>query len=572
MMPGGLVTDLYELNMAASYLARRMSGSAVFSLFVRKLPPNRGFLVAAGLEDCVSFLERFGFDAGEQEWLAQHGFSGAALERLAGLRFTGEVRAVPEGRVVFAGEPLLEIRAPIAEAQLVETFLLNQVTFQTTLATKAARCRVAAAGKIGLVDFSLRRTQGVEAGMAVARLSAMVGFAATSNVEAARRFGLTAAGTMTHSYVEAFPDEVSAFVAFAEDRPGSLTFLVDTYETLGGVRAAIDVIRRLGQRHGAAVRLDSGDLSDLARRTRRLLDDAGLPWVRIFASGGLDEHDVARFVRDGVPVDAVGIGTRMGVSADAPALDSAYKLVAFGDRPVMKLSAGKATLPGAKQVFRGPDGDIVARPDEPAPPGAEPLLEVVMRNGRRVGPPDWLTAARARFEADLARVPDPALDLDHPISLSVRVSPRLQALAAQVEAEIRARVGETPEANGATPAAAFAGQRAGPATTPERAVGSLRKGTPPRGPAQSDRPARPTRAWPAPRGALGDRRSGVDRRRGATAADRSAAKNMSPPGSFPGPRTRSKAPEPFSSGPPPLRHPRRGFAAAATGSPRGQEG
>jgi nicotinate phosphoribosyltransferase len=440
MMPGGLVTDLYELNMAASYLARGMSAPATFSLFVRKLPPNRGFLVAAGLEDCLSFLAQFGFDADERRWLEEHGFGGPTIERLAGLRFTGEVRAVPEGRVVFAGEPLLEVRAPIAEAQLVETFLLNQITFQTTLATKAARCRVAASGKIGLVDFSLRRTQGVEAGLAVARLSAMVGFSATSNVEAARRFGVPAAGTMAHSYVEAFPDEASAFVAFAEDRPGPLTFLVDTYDTLSGVGTAIDVIRRLGLREGAAVRLDSGDLSDLARGTRRLLDDAGLPWVKIFASGGLDEHDVARFVREAVPIDAVGIGTRMGVSADAPALDSAYKLVAFGDRPVMKLSADKATLPGPKQVFRGPEGDVVALRDEPAPRGMQPLLEVAMRNGRRVGPPDSLEAARARFEADLARLPDRALDLDHPSSPPVRISGRLQALAARVEAEIRARL------------------------------------------------------------------------------------------------------------------------------------
>lgn len=439
-MPGGLMTDLYELNMAASYLARGMADTAVFSLFVRRLPPTRGFLVAAGLESCLAFLEEFGFDEDEQAWLAEHDFSGPALEALAGLRFSGEVRAVPEGRVVFAGEPILEVRAPIAEAQLVETFLLNQVTSQTTLATKAARCRVASDGHIGLVDFSLRRTQGIEAGMAVARLSAMVGFTATSNVEAARRFGLTAAGTMAHSYVEAFPDEASAFLAFAHDRPRSLTFLVDTYDTLAGVRTAIDVIGRLGLREHVAVRLDSGDLGTLAREARRLLDDAGLGWVRIFASGGLDEHDVARFVREAVPVDAVGIGTRLGVSADAPALDSAYKLVAYGDRPVMKLSAGKLTLPGAKQVFRGADGDVIALADEPAPEGTEPLLQVVMRDGRRVGPPDSLAAARSRFEADLAALPQAALDLDQPVAVPVRTSAPLEQLATETESALRRQV------------------------------------------------------------------------------------------------------------------------------------
>lgn len=439
-MPGGLLTDLYALNMAASYLARGMTGSAVFSLFVRRLPPNRGFLVSAGLEDCLAFLEGFGFDAAELEWLEQHGFAGPTLERLEPLRFTGEVRAVPEGRVIFADEPLLEVTAPIAEAQLVETFLLNQITFQTTLATKAARCRVAAQDRLGLVDFSLRRTQGIEAGLAVARLSAMVGFSATSNVEAARRFGLAASGTMAHSYVEAFPDETSAFAAFATDRPGPVTFLVDTYDTLRGVGAAIGVIRQLGLGESAAVRLDSGDIVSLAEASRKLLDDAGLDGVRIFASGGLDEHDVERFVRDHVPVDAVGIGTRMGVSADAPSLDSAYKLVDYNGRPVMKLSPEKVTLPGAKQVFRRPEGDVLALRDEPAPPGAEPLLEVVMRNGRRVGPPDSLRKARARFEADIDRLPALALDLDNPISPPVLISRRLRALAAEVEEGIRTHV------------------------------------------------------------------------------------------------------------------------------------
>lgn len=431
-----LVTDLYELNMAASYLRRGMVGPATFSLFVRKLPPSRGFLVAAGLEDCLAFLESFAFDDEALAYLATLGYDDATLDAFAAMRFTGDVWAVPEGSVVFAGEPILEVTAPIAEAQLVETYLLNQITFQTTIATKAARCRVAAEGRIALVDFALRRTQGVEAGMAVARLSAMVGFVATSNVEAARRFGLRPAGTMAHSYIEAFEDETDAFRAFAADFPDRTTFLVDTYDTLAGVRHAIEVIREMDLRDNVAVRLDSGDLDTLARAARKLLDEAGLPQVRIFASGGLDEHDIARFVRDGVPIDAAGIGTRMGVSVDAPVLDTAYKLVAFGERPVCKLSPGKATLPGAKQVFRRRpiEADVVGLRDEPAPEGHRPLLEQVMAGGRRLSPPEGLDRARRRFEEDLAALPAAALDLQAPVPPLVRYSDRLTALAAEVRA------------------------------------------------------------------------------------------------------------------------------------------
>lgn len=435
--PGrALVTDLYELNMAASYLRRGMVGPATFSLFVRKLPPSRGFLVAAGVEDCLDYLESFAFDDEDLAYLATLGYDEATLSAFAGLRFTGDVWAVPEGTVVFAGEPIIEVTAPIAEAQLVETYLLNQVTFQTTIATKAARCRVAADGRIALVDFALRRTQGVEAGMAVARLSAMVGFAATSNVEAARRFGLRPAGTMAHSYIEAFESEADAFRAFATDFPDRTTFLVDTYDTLEGVRHAIAVIREMGLSENLAVRLDSGDLDSLVRAARKLLDEAGLSHVRIFASGGLDEHDLRRFVHEGVPIDAAGIGTRMGVSVDAPVLDTAYKLVAFGARPVCKLSPGKATLPGAKQVFRRRpiDADVVGLRDEPAPGGYRPLLERVMAGGRRVAPPRSLAAARARFEEDLAALPAAALDLDAPVSPMVRLSERLTALAEEVRA------------------------------------------------------------------------------------------------------------------------------------------
>jgi nicotinate phosphoribosyltransferase len=434
-MSKALATDLYELSMAASYLRRSMVGPATFSLFVRRLPPGRGFLVAAGLEDCLAFLESFAFADEDLAWLRRHGFDATDVDAFAGLRFTGDVHAVPEGRVVLASEPILEVTAPIAEAQLVETYLLNQITFQTAVLTKAARCRLAAGESIELVDFALRRTHGVDAGMAVARLSAMAGFAATSNVEAARRYGLRAAGTMAHSYVEAFPTEAEAFRAYAHDRPTGRTFLVDTYDTLDGVREAIDTIRELGLARPLAVCFDSGEVATLAGQARALLDEAGLAHVQIFASGGLDEYDLERLRRDGVPIDAAGVGTKLGVSADAPSLDSAYKLVAYGERPVLELSPGKATLPGPKQVWRtfpAITEDVLVGRDEPGPTGHEPLLVPVMRGSVRTGPPSTLTAGWAWLARDLEALPRDALDLHEPVAPPVRISPGLRELTAQV--------------------------------------------------------------------------------------------------------------------------------------------
>jgi nicotinate phosphoribosyltransferase len=434
-----LVTDLYELNMAASYLRRGMTAPATFSLFVRKLPSRRGFLVAAGLADCLDYLETFAFTREDLDWLRGAGFPGDAVAGLGSLRFTGDVHAVPEGRVVLPGEPLLEVTAPIAEAQLVETFLLNQVTYQTAIATKAARCTLAAGG-IELVDFALRRTQGRDAGMAVARVSAIAGFTATSNVAAARRYGLRAAGTMAHSYIEAFRDEAAAFRAFAQDLPGRTTFLVDTYDTLAGVRSAIGVIRELGLTSGLGIRLDSGDLATLARQSRELLDEAGLPQVRIFVSGGLDEYSLAELRASGAPVDAAGVGTKMGVSADAPSLDSAYKLVSYDGRPVLKLSEGKATLPGPKQVWRRlpVTEDVLATREEGGPDGYEPLLVPVMRGGSRTGPPDTVAQARERLDRDLASLPAAARDLRDPEPPRVRVSGGLEQLTAAVASEHQA--------------------------------------------------------------------------------------------------------------------------------------
>ena len=442
-MSGSLRTDLYELNMATSYLRRSMRQPATFSLFVRALPPERGFLVANGLEDCLTWLEGLRFEADDLAYLAGLGFAAEDLAVLADLRFTGEVWAVPEGTVVVAQEPLLEVTAPIAEAQVAETFLLNQITFQTSLASKAARCVVAAGGRIELVEFGLRRTHGIEAGDAAARAAAMVGFIGTSNVEAAKRYGLRASGTMAHSYVEAFPSELEAFRAYAHDHPAGVTLLVDTYDSVAGLANAITVFTETGLDRGVAVRLDSGDLAELARLARRMLDGAGLHGVRVFVSGGLDEHDLATLVATRAPVDAAGVGTRLGVSADAPYLDSAYKLVSLGDRAVMKLSPGKVSLPGAKQVFRGPGmRDVIGLRHDAPPPGTRPLLQQVMRDGRRVtadagAPAGGLAAARARFEADLAELPAAARALVRPESPVPGLSESLRELTRRTESQAR---------------------------------------------------------------------------------------------------------------------------------------
>lgn len=442
---GGLCTDLYEIRMAASYLRRGMTAPATFSLFVRRLPPTRGFLVAAGLESCIELLSGFGFDGDDLSFLRrEHGFTTADTEALARVRFTGDVRAVPEGTIVFADEPLLEVTAPLPEAQLVETLLLNQITFATTIASKAARCRLAAPDAT-LVDFAARRTHGLEAALTVARSSALAGFDATSYVQAARELGLTAVGTMAHSYVQAFPSELEAFRAFAEDFPAQTVFLVDTYDTTAGISHAIQVTRNLGAPSDhIGLRLDSGDLATQARKARRMLDAAGLGQARIMASGGLDEHAIADLVATRAPIDLYGVGTRMGVSWDAPSLDSAYKLVAYDGRPVMKLSAGKATAPGSKQVYRSweKQDDLLSLGTEPAPPRPfEPLLETVMTGGRRTAAAPDLRSAHQLFTTGLHHLPPSALALREPESRQVTRSAALRALTRRLTEEYRSTTG-----------------------------------------------------------------------------------------------------------------------------------
>ncbi|MFB9556528.1 nicotinate phosphoribosyltransferase [Streptomyces roseoviridis] len=433
-------TDLYEVTMALSYLREDMRAAATFSLFVRELPPERGFLVAAGLEPALDRLARFLVDRSDVEAFARVlGRPVAEVEPLRGLTFDGEVRAVPEGRLVLAGEPLVEVTAPLPQAQLVETCLLSLLCHQTAVASKAARCVLAAGGR-PLVDFSLRRAHGPEAGLQAARLCALVGFAGTSNVAAAQRYGIAGTGTMAHSYVEAFPSEEQAFRAFARAHPGPVTLLVDTYDTDRGVATAARVLRELGLGPGCGIRLDSGDLAGQARRARAVLDGAGLTEVQIVASGGLDEYAVAALVRQGAPIDVFATGTKVGVADGAPSLDAAYKLVEYDGRPVMKLSAGRATAPGPKQVFRGPGlRDVIGLANEEPPEGTEPLLRTVMRRGLRVEPPDTLAAARARFEADVALLPEEARRIEAPVAPRPTPSTRLAALTTVVRHRVEAR-------------------------------------------------------------------------------------------------------------------------------------
>ena len=443
-----LLTDLYELNMAASYLRRGMLGEATFSLFVRRLPPERGFLVAAGVEGCLDYLQDLRFDEDELRYMGEVlKFQPADLDNFRRFRFTGDVWAVPEGRVVFAGEPLVEVTAPLPEAQLIETFLLNRVTYETTIASKAVRCVIAARGR-DVIDFAFRRTQGIEAGLDVARLSAIVGFRGTSNVEAARRYGLSASGTMAHSFIEAFESELEAFHAFAEDFPNRTTFLVDTYDTPVGIRHAISVIKELNLQGRIGVRIDSGDLVALSKHARAELDAAGLKTVRVIVSGSLDEFSIEELMRAGATIDAFGVGTRMGVSADYPYLDTAYKLVEYAGRPVMKLSRNKVTSPGRKQVFRRrrPLEDLVGLFDERTPAGRRPLLEHVMSRGRRLGPRATIDDSRRCVEEDLQVLSPQTRRIRSPRPPAVKTTPRLDRMTQQTRAAIasRARHAEKP--------------------------------------------------------------------------------------------------------------------------------
>jgi nicotinate phosphoribosyltransferase len=418
--------------MAQAYHAEGMGELAVFELYFRGTPPQRNYFVAAGLDAVLTSLETLCFGTGDLDYLRGLGFfSQGFLEVLGAFRFRGDVWAVPEGTPIFANEPMVQVVAPILEGQLVETLVLNQIHFPTLAATKAARVVSAAAGR-DVIEFGARRAHGEDAALAVARASYLVGAAGSSNMLAGKRYGIPIFGTMAHSYIQAHDNEAAAFADFAALYPET-TLLVDTFDTLAGVHKVIELSRRLGDRfHVRAIRLDSGDLAELARRSRQALDDAGLNHLRIFASGGLDEHDITDLVRSGAPIDAIGVGTKLVVSEDLPALDLAYKLVEYAGRPRMKLSAHKAMYPGRKQVFRVfgeglMSHDVIGRHDESSL--GEPLLVPVMKSGSRL-PAGRVTLneARATAQRELARLPQQQRSLA-PATVPYRVefSPVLEA-------------------------------------------------------------------------------------------------------------------------------------------------
>jgi nicotinate phosphoribosyltransferase len=426
-MASALLTDLYQLTMAQAYWKERLAGPAVFTLFVRRLPVQRNYLLACGVASVIEYLENLSFSDDELEYLASlPPFEEDWVESLRGFRFTGRVRAVPEGTPVFADEPILEVTAPLAEAQLVETLVLNEVHLQTVLASKAARV-VAAAGGRTVVDFAMRRVHGPETSLSAARAFFIAGVDATSNVLAARLHGIPVSGTMAHSYVQAHDTELEAFRAFASQYPEAV-LLVDTYDTMTGVANVIALARELGTAFRiTGVRLDSGDLLALSSETRSRLDAAGLETVRIFASGGLQEERIRELVAAGAPIDGFGVGTAMGVSADAPSLDMVYKLAEYAGEERVKTSPGKPVLPGSKQVFRiERDGlateDVIGCADESIPGRA--LLQLAMDGGRAVpGFDRSLQGARRRAGEELRLLPEELRSLDPaPRPYPVRVS------------------------------------------------------------------------------------------------------------------------------------------------------
>jgi nicotinate phosphoribosyltransferase len=421
-----------------------MTAPAVFEFFVRRLPAGRGFLLACGLETVLRFLEEAALGEDELAWLQSSGrFSAATLERLRAFRFTGDVEAMAEGTVCFGGEPLLRVTAPLPEAQLLETRIINLLHYQTLVASKAARMVLAAPGKL-LLDFGLRRAHGAEAGLLAARAAYVAGFAGTATTLALPVFGIPITGTMAHSFIQAHGDETLAFERFARTRPDQVVLLLDTYDTEAAARKVAALAPRLAA-DGITVRgvrLDSGDLARHARAVRAILDAAGLASVQIFASGGLDEDRLRRLTAEAAPIDGYGIGTSLATSSDCPALDCAYKLQEYDGRPTRKRSEAKATWPGRKQVLRRYDdagrmaGDLIARADEAAP--GEPLLRPAMRAGARLTRAATLDDIRAHARRELARLPAHLAALADDPPYPVEVSAGLVALAEEADRAVAA--------------------------------------------------------------------------------------------------------------------------------------
>lgn len=436
LLPSALLTDLYQLTMVQAYLESGQTDTAVFELFVRKLPSQRSFLMAAGLEQALDFIESLKFSSDELGWLEQTGkFNARLVDYLADFRFTGEVHAMAEGSVFFADEPILRVAAPLPEAQLLEARLVNILHFQTLIASKAARLVLLAPDKL-LVDFELRRAHGAEAGLMAARAAYIAGFAGSATVLADKAFGVPSYGTMAHSFIESFDGESAAFEAFARARPDNLVLLIDTYDTEAAARKLVALAPRLKEMGIAlrAVRIDSGDLVALAKSVRMILDAGRLKETGIFASGGIEESTLVTFARERAPVDGIGIGTGLTTSSDVPALDCAYKLQEYAGLPRRKRSTGKTTWPGRKQAWRRYDregrmiADILSTEDDSHE--GEPLIHPVMAAGRRLASKPSLPDIRAHAARQLEHLPAELRALSPVASYPVQVSTGLERLAA----------------------------------------------------------------------------------------------------------------------------------------------
>lgn len=434
-----LLTDLYQLTMLQGYYEQDMEELAVFEFFVRKLPENRGYLVAAGLAQVLTYLKQLQFSSDEIEWLANTGrFKPAMLARLEALKFTGDVQAMPEGTVFFPNEPILRITAPLPEAQLIESRIINLLHFQTLIASKAARSVLIAQDKL-LVDFGMRRAHGSEAALLAARASYLAGFTGSATVAAGMSFGIPIFGTMAHSFIQAYRSESQAFADFAEANPDNAVFLIDTYDTEAGAQKVVDLAAAL-QAQGIkikGVRLDSGDLADHARKVRIILDRGGLNDTTIFASGNIDEYKLEQLMAQQAPIDGFGIGTHMDTSADAPYLDCAYKLQEYAGIARRKRSEGKATWPGRKQVYRNYDDNGVMSGDtvtvDNAPCAGQPLLQWVMQGGKIVARQPTLIESREHAGRQLNGLPVSLRQLSHTPEYPVIISAELQSLAKIVD-------------------------------------------------------------------------------------------------------------------------------------------
>jgi len=448
MIPGQpaswLLTDLYQLSMSTVYHAEDMNREAVFELFFRDLPASRNFVLAVGQQDCLEALSRFHFSDQEIDWLRSlNRFPEGFLRTLSRLRFSGDVYAVPEGSVVFPFEPVIRVRAPLIQAQLVETLLLNRVHAQSVVASKAARI-ILAAGDRPVMDFGARKAQGSEAALNLAKCSWIAGAAGTSNMEAGHRLDIPVMGTMAHSFIQTFEDEKEAFRQFAKHWPET-TLLVDTWDTLRGVDRVIELIKQTKQAEGqanpvSAIRLDSGDLLSLSKKARAKLDEAGLRHIKIVASSSINEYRIKQLLEQGAPIDAFGVGTEWATAPDAPTLDFAYKLAEFDGQARMKASANKATWPGVKQVWRHWRGrhmesDRICGEDEPVPEGATALLNPVMEGGELLpGAVNSLNQVREHARQELAALPSRLKDTETAEPYPVSVSPALEAARRQMQA------------------------------------------------------------------------------------------------------------------------------------------